>query len=128
MTRRCNPKFHTAGIDTHLTKMILQFLKRRKFRVKIEGKTSWMENMHRGGPTRISHLLMIFNIFTADIPKPEGTTLGLYTDDLAMLATDRNRELARRLLQKGVETLEEQYSKWKIKINPTKSKKIRITE
>lgn len=117
-------KLHTNGVPEHLTKLIQKFLQGRQFRVKLENQKSTWRPSAAGVPQGSLLSPILFNIYAADIPRPEGTIMGLYADDLVLMATDRNTNFATRILQNGINEIEEWYNRWKIKINATKSKAI----
>lgn len=88
--RNTTQNVHTR--NRHIIKLIQQFLKNRQFRIKYEKENSTCS-------PRIAVVTDALATFTADIPKPDGTTMGLYADDLVLMATDRNTNFAKTILQ-----------------------------
>lgn len=95
-------KMHEMGYSLSLIKLIQSYLRNRKFRVKINETTSTWRSITAGVPQSSLISPLLFNIFIADIPKPEGTDISLYADDLLILTTDRNINFARNITQEAV--------------------------
>jgi hypothetical protein len=69
----------------------------------------------------------LYAIFTADIPKSDGTKIALSEDDTAILMRSWSPELATQRLQSAVENLETWFRLWRIDVNPDKSSAILFT-
>lgn len=60
----------------------------------------------------------LFNLYTSDIPKTANSSISIYTDDTAMLASDTDPILA---FQTHLDLINIWAIQWRIKINPEKS-------
>jgi hypothetical protein len=63
----------------------------------------------------------LYIIYTSDLPTSVETTIGTYADDTALLSTAADHITASLQLQSHIDTLSQWFSKWKIKINESKS-------
>jgi hypothetical protein len=66
----------------------------------------------------------LYAIFTAVIPKPDGTKIALYANDTAILTRSGSPEVATQRVQSAVESLEIWFRLWRIDVNPEKSRAI----
>jgi hypothetical protein len=64
---------------------------------------------------------LLYQIYTADMPTTNTTTIATYADDIALLAAINDPIVASRHLQHHLNLLQQWYSKWKLKINKTES-------
>jgi len=70
---------------------------------------------------------MLYNIFTADMPKTNQTLLASFADDTAILALNNNPEIAFINLQLHLNKIESWAKKWQIKINDEKSAQVNFS-
>uniref|UniRef100_A0A023F705 Putative reverse transcriptase rna-dependent dna polymerase n=1 Tax=Triatoma infestans TaxID=30076 RepID=A0A023F705_TRIIF len=70
---------------------------------------------------------LLYTIFTADLPSNPNTSIYTFADDTAILSTHTDSVFAIRSLQSHLHSLEPWLQKWRIKINPNKSKYIVFT-
>ncbi|GFU91524.1 RNA-directed DNA polymerase from mobile element jockey [Trichonephila clavipes] len=75
--------------------------------------------------TLISPLL--FNIYVNDIPTHDNTTLCMFADDTAILASHTEPKLVARAINRHFLVLEDWFSKWKIALNVTKTEAVFFT-
>jgi hypothetical protein len=120
-------KLHTAGLPLAMVKLINSFLQNRVFHAKIGHALSTERAIEAGVPQGSVLSPTLYAIFTADIPKPDGTKLALYADDTAILTRSGSPELATQRLQNAVESLEAWFRLWRIDVNPEKSSAILFT-
>jgi hypothetical protein len=99
-------KIHTAGLPLAMVKLINSFLQNRVFHAKIGHALSTERAIEAGVPQGSVLSPTLYAIFTADVPKPDGTKLALYADDTAILTRSGSPELATQRLQNAVESLE----------------------
>jgi hypothetical protein len=64
---------------------------------------------------------LLYLIYTADMPTTNNTIIANCADNTALLAANNDPIVASRHLQHHLNLLQQWYSKWKIKINQTKS-------
>jgi hypothetical protein len=69
----------------------------------------------------------LYLIYTADLPTTDNTTIATFADITALLAIDSDPALESQKLQQHLDSLQEWFDKWKIKINQTKSSQITLT-
>lgn len=115
-------------IDTpiHLTKLIQDWLKQRQFYVVVGDAKSSMRAIPTGVPQGSAISPLLYSLFVADIPWPNECKLAIYADDTAILAhSNQARGVASRL-KKGFETINEFFTKWRIKVNSSKTEVVNI--
>jgi hypothetical protein len=66
---------------------------------------------------------LLYVIYTADLPTTNNTTIATFADDTALLSANNDPVVASQHLQHHLNLL----SKWKIKINQTKSVQVTLT-
>jgi hypothetical protein len=66
---------------------------------------------------------LLYLIYAADLPTPNNTTISTSADDTALLAANNDPVVASHHLN----LLQQWYSKWKAKINQTKSAQVTFT-
>jgi hypothetical protein len=120
-------KLHTAGLPLVMVKLINSLLQNRVFHAKIGYALSTERAIEAGVPQGSVLSPTLYAIFTADIPKPDGTKLALYADDTAILTRSGSPELATQRLQNAIESLEAWFRLWRIDVNPEKSSAILFT-
>ena len=69
---------------------------------------------------------LLFLIYVNDLPKPHHrqNSKSQFADDTALWAASRNVHIAAKLLQKDLRKLAKWCAKWRIKLNPEKTKVI----
>lgn len=118
----------TLGYSTAITKIIQSYLENRRYRVKLNTTFSTWRPITAGVPQGSLLSPLLFNIYIADIPKTQGATISLYADDLLITASDRNINFSKQLTQEATNKICTFYNKWKIKVNPSKTKAITFTK
>ncbi|GFU36978.1 probable RNA-directed DNA polymerase from transposon BS [Trichonephila clavipes] len=110
-----------------LIKLISSYLTDRNFSVKINDTYSSHRPTEAGVAqgTLISPLL--FNIYVNDIPIHHNTTLCMFADDTAILASHTEPKLVARAINRHLLVLEDWFSKWKIALNVAKTEAVFFT-
>lgn len=118
-------KLNIFNVPLYLTKIIRNYLQNRTFRVSLEGSVSDSYAIPAGVPQGSLLGPILYSIFTSDLPQlPDGCVLSLFADDTSIAVKGRSpRELTNKL-QRCLNVLVEYMSKWKIKINSTKTQAI----
>lgn len=107
--------WHTGLLDkllkhkypTPLILLIKSFLSNRKFQVTLNDSKSTVKTMTAGVPQGSTLSPLLFNIFTADIPKPPlNVYYAQYADDTAILSRSRNPNPITDRLQGALNSLE----------------------
>jgi hypothetical protein len=70
---------------------------------------------------------LLYLIYAAVLPTTNNTTIATFVDDTALLAANNDPVVASQQLQHHLNHLQKWYSKWKVKINQTKSVQITFT-
>jgi hypothetical protein len=64
---------------------------------------------------------LLYLLYIADLATTNNTTIANFADDTALLAANNDPVVASQHLQHHLNLLQQWYSKWKVKINQTKS-------
>ena len=111
------------GIPTKIIRLLSSFLTNRHLRVHQNSAISNKIELKAGTPqgSALSPLLFIF--YVNDTPKPPpGVLISKFADDMAAWAIQKQEKRAEKLIQKHLDLLSEWCNKWKIKLNPSKTK------
>lgn len=113
-------KLQESGLPHYLVKIIQSFLKERVFSVRINSTYSLQKEITAGVPQGSPLSATLFNIFTADFPTTQNTTVALFADDSAILTSNKCLNTAIENLQDELNKVTLWADKWKIKLNPNK--------
>lgn len=116
-------------VPPYLIETIRSFLTDRTFYVTYLGVSSSVKKISAGVPQGSTLSPDLFNIYTHDIPAdlPQ-TKLGLYADDLAIIAQSNNTKLLGKYLQPSLDRIMAWYALWRIAINADKTKATLFTK
>lgn len=64
--------------------------------------------------------LILFNLYTRDVPTNISTKLYMYADDSTVTCSSRNINLANALFQSHLNSVRESWDRWQLNVNPTK--------
>lgn len=109
------------GIPKTMIKLLNTYLTDRTFTVKINNSYSSVRKIQAGIPQGSILGPTLFNIYTADIPKPKKCQLALYADDTLIYAQSIQPDSAAKKVQDYINILEKWLQHWRIKINPHKT-------
>jgi len=107
--------------------IIKSYLTDRYFQVCFSNSFSQIFPFHAGVPQGSILGPTLYTIYSADIPTCPNTTLLTFADDTAILSNHANVQIAVDNLQSHLQLLEGWHTKWKLKINNTKSVHITFT-
>lgn len=110
-----------------LIKMIQSFINNRTSYVQIQQSKSNPYPLPAGVPQGSSLSPMLYNIFTADIPIPKRCDVALFADDTAIYKAGIKPIAIIKILENSLRLLNNYFSKWKIKLNGSKSQAIFFT-
>ena len=82
---------------------------------------SQMKAIRAGVPQGSILAPLLYNIYTADIPRAANIMLAIYADDTAVFSNNQNYRYATIALQRHLNSLNQWYFTWKLKVNHTKS-------
>ena len=120
-------KIYQLDLPTKLFSWLSDFLVGRVIQVKIQGSLSPKVYPKGGVPqgSNLSPLLLLSYI--NDIPNPshhQETNKSQFADDAGQWAVSKNNDLAAEYLQEDLDKLARWCAKWRIKLNPEKTKAI----
>ena len=113
-------------LPTKMTRWLSDFLVARVIQVNVNGFLSGQINPVAGVPQGSVLSPLLFLIYVNDLPKPHHrqNSKSQFADDTALWAASRNVHIAAKLLQKDLRKLAKWCAKWRIKLNPEKTKVI----
>jgi hypothetical protein len=107
--------------------LLKSYLTSRLFLVKHEDEHTSLFPIQSGVPQGSVLGPVLYSLFTADLPITECTTTATYADDTAVLASHENPVTASINLQEHLNKLQSWFTKWRIKVNETKSVHVTFT-
>jgi len=107
--------------------ILKSFLEDRFFTVKHNNSYSPYYKLNAGVPQGSDLSPILYNIYTYDLPRTNHTTLATYADDTAILASNKDPNIASHNIQYHLNLISNWANKWKIKINENKSVQVNFT-
>ena len=119
-------KIYQLGLPTKLCRWLSDFLVGRVIQVKTEGFLSLKLYPKAGVPQGFNLSPLRFLIYVNDMPNPSHhqTNKSQFADDAGQWAMSKNIYLAAEYLQWDLDNLARWCAKWRIKLNPEKTKVI----
>ena len=114
-------------LPTKYHNLLTSYLNERQFEKKFNSEISTCFLIHSGVPQGSILGPILYTLYTSDLPTSRGTTLGTFSDDSAIFATQADPTIASRNLQEHLHSIEKWLRKWKIKVNESKSTHITFT-
>lgn len=111
----------------YLIRLINNYLRDRKFYVKINKAVSKLRYSRAGVPQGSVPGPVLFSYFINDVPKFPKTNLAIYADDTAVYAHSFNTQVATKQCQIHCNQISDFARTWKIKINNNKTEHIVFT-
>ena len=107
--------------DIRLTELIESMLENRHFFVELDDQKSRWRRLRNGLPQGSVLAPLLFNIYTNDQPKTEGTRRFIYADDLGISAQHAEFEVVEESLSKALDELTPYYKVNHLRANPSKT-------
>ena len=119
-------KIFQLDLPTKMTRWLSDFLVGRVIQVNVNGFLSNQINPKAGVPQGSVLSPLLFLIYVNDLPTPhhKQSSLSQFADDTAQWAFSLNVCFAAKLLQQDLLNLAIWFAKWRIKLNPKKTKVI----
>ena len=119
-------KIYQLDLPTKLCRWLSDFLVGRVIQVTIEGFLSPKVYPKAGVPQGSNLSPLLFLIYVNDMPNPSHhqTDKSQFADDAGQWAVSKNIDLAAEYLQRDLDKLARWCAKWRIKLNPEKTKVI----
>lgn len=114
-------------LPQHYHKFMQSYLSGRKFRVKHRTALSSVRDINSGVPQGSVLGPVLYQIYTADLPKSDQVSMATFVDDTALLSTHVNPNTASRELQDYLNDLQVWLRDWRIKVNEGKSAHVSFT-
>ena len=111
-----------------MQKIIQSFITHRTFQVREDGTLSSVKNISGGVPQGAVLSPLLYNVFTADIPKHPQSHLAIYADDIAIFASGVHLQYLQRRIQRHLDKVISWAQKWRIHINANKTQSILFTK
>ena len=121
-------KVAKAGINGRMISWLEMFLKDRTFQYMVGNSKSQTKTIKRGLPQGSALSPLLFNIMMIDLPLIEGVEVMDFADDIAITTTTKTIEEAGELIERAIRAIEVWTRRWKLTINPHKSKAMCFTK
>ncbi|GBN83101.1 RNA-directed DNA polymerase from mobile element jockey [Araneus ventricosus] len=108
----------------HLLQLLKSYLEERKFAVKIGNSISEAKIMRSGIPQGGKISPVFYSPYVNDIPKTHKTLSGMYADDTAILAKNKNHKYTAAALNQRLAKLDDWFLRWKIAFNVNKTEAV----
>ena len=122
-------KTYDQGLPEIPTSWISNFLDDRTFCVRIGLDHSAKYAITGGVPQGSPLSPLLYLLFTADLPRviPSHTDKGVFADDLALISTHEDEEVAIGNMNESLHNVKQWFDKWRLKLNAQKSQTIRFS-
>lgn len=120
-------KLTLLNTPKYLIKTVKSYLSHRQFYVSIDGHNSVIKHITAGVPQGSVIGPLLYILYTNDLPVPRHCKISLYADDTACYTSGKNPEVLVKRLQKAHNALIKYYTRWKIKINSSKTEAVFFT-
>ncbi len=111
------------GVPAGYVLLLREFLLNRQARVRFNGELGRSRKMNQGLPqgSVLAPILFLFYINNLAFLLPKELTISIYADDVSILASSKDRQVAQRETQKAVDVVAKWSREWKLTLNGEKS-------
>ena len=122
-------KLLNFNLPSNYTRLFSSFLRNRKVKIHYKNHQSNFIDLNAGTPQGAVLSPLLYTLFVNDLNIPPLTRCNFsqYADDIAVWSTSKNINSTELNIGKAVSHLEKWCSKWRIKINPSKSKLVNFS-
>lgn len=117
-------KLHQLHFPAYLCRLICAFCANRSFEVDVGGAKSRSHPIPAGLAQGSSLSPTLYSIYVSDLKLPKNINISIFADDTAISANASQTKTVLKRLQSALGKVEQYFSKWKIKINATKTQAI----
>ena len=118
-------KLSQNGISGNLLELLTDFLKNRKQRVTLNGKTSFWTEVNAGVPQGSILGPLLFLIYINDLPDGLSSNVKLFADDTSLFSVVYDIHSSASDLKKDLKTINKWDLQWKLSFNPDPNKQAR---
>ena len=111
-------------VPLYIIKIIIHYLRNRKFFTTVNNRTSKTNNVEAGVPQGSILGPILFLYFINDLPKHSKTEIALFADDTAILSSSWRKSVAVKNANEHFQQIRNYFHTWKIKINDAKTELI----
>lgn len=104
------------------SKILYSFMQSRTFQASVKNSNSVLKNVDIGSPQGSSISAFAFILYTSDFPEPKGEFMKTlrYSDDIAIVVSDKNVYRAEKNINEYIQTVADYTEKFRMKLNKTK--------
>ena len=117
-------KLINQGINPTIVRLIYDFLKNRFFSVHVGESSSAPKALRAGLPQGAVLSPTLYNLYTADFPRSDAVPFYAYADDIALLTSSHDENMAHRRMQAAINKTCDYFKLWKLRLHPDKSQHI----
>lgn len=114
-------KFKRLGFAPHIQRLIASFCSSRSFEVKVGTALSAITSIPAGVPQGSALSPLLYNIYTADVPRPKEAHILTYADDTAFVASGKQHRVITRRLKEAMSHIDKYLCTWHISTNVAKT-------
>lgn len=119
-------KIKTLLPHTYYT-LMNSYLSNRMFQVRESGDASDIYDISAGVPQGSVLGPILYTLYTADLPQSHKVMNATFADDTALLASSKDPQTASKILQEGLNKVDDWLQKWRIKASASKSTHVTFT-
>lgn len=120
-------KMMINNFSTHIVKLIQSYLSGRKFRVKVNHRTSSPRDIPAGVPQGGVLSPTLFNVFMFDTPTQEGCDIAQFADDVMYMCSNKRAASVTVNLERAGKQYSKYCKTWRLKLNPSKTEALFCT-